>query len=99
MAHNQDVIEECQHGLTANGRLSSQKDILPAPSLESTASKNLEARKNSKHGAGIDEQDLDLEAPQSSAKSGLEDLPSGKQSLRRKYRVLVHLFVWLVMTG
>lgn len=97
--HDQDVIEEFQQSLAVSDRQHSQKQTLPARTLEPRGQKDLEAMTISKTGANIDEEYLDREAPQPSAKSGFESSPSRGQQSRYTYRIFIDLFVWIVMTG
>lgn len=101
--HNENVVKDSQISPSATGNLvSSHEKIYPAPSLDPTTPRDLEAsRKNLKYGRDINEQDLGLEAPQSSAEGGSEGLSSQEPGLGlfTTYRIFFHLFVWLVMTG
>jgi hypothetical protein len=51
------------------------------------------------HDTTVDEGNIGLETTQSSTEDGSKEWPLRRQRVFARYRIFVHLFIWLVMTG
>ena len=98
--HHNENVETSQICRSESNPVSPQEKISPAPSLEPTAHKDLQASEGSlKDGTTLDEGDLGLEVAQSLTEGGSEEVPPrGRQSFTLR-RIIFHLCVWLIMTG
>jgi hypothetical protein len=98
--HNENLVKASQIYHSQGNPESPQEKIGHTPSLEPTTHKDFRASKRSlKEGTTLDEGDLGLEAAQSSTEGGSEELPSQGRRVFTRYRIIFHLFIWLIMTG
>jgi hypothetical protein len=98
--YNENVAKASQICHSQSNPVSPQEKISPAPSLEPTTHEDFQAGKGRlKDGTTLDEGDLDLETAQSSTEGVSEESPSRGWRGFAQYRIIFHLFIWLIMTG
>ena len=72
--------------------------ITPAASIENSTSKESE-EKDMKYGERVQEKEIGLEPTHSSVEGDSEEVVSRERRLFEKYKIYIHLLIWLVMTG
>lgn len=75
--------------------------ITPVTSINNSgASKDAEGEeKDMKYGEHVQEKEISLETLHSSMQDDSEEVASRERRVFEKYKIFIHLFIWLVMTG
>lgn len=72
--------------------------ITPIESIDNSASKESE-EKDMKYTEQVQEKEISLQTTHSSMEGSSDEIVSRERRIFEKYKVFVHLFIWLVMTG
>ena len=81
-----------------NNPLYPHEKITPAASIDNGASKESD-EKDIKYGERVQEKEIGLEPTPSSIEGGSDEVVSRERRFLEKYKIYLHLFIWLVMTG
>lgn len=81
-----------------NNPLYPHEKITPVASIDNVASKESD-EKDMKYGQRVQEKEIDLEPTPSSIEGGPDEVVSRERRFLEKYKIYLHLFIWLVMTG